>query len=124
MAVLVRRFQGLEFRSSRSSETESLSFLDLLDVGFGLLGMLGLGWDSWDFDEDRRWNEEGGEVGGTLIHLRNLWLPHFKHGKEKLCRGFDLSAAIATGFQSVWSLCFLRLCVYVECEDLVSVSVE
>jgi hypothetical protein len=43
------------------------------------------------------------------MHLRNRWLPHFKHGKEKLCRGFDLSAAIATGYQSLSLMC---VCAY------------
>ncbi|KAF7821864.1 uncharacterized protein G2W53_027319 [Senna tora] len=40
-------------------------------------------------------SEEEEEDEATLTHLRNLWLPHFKQGKEKLWSRFDLSGSVA-----------------------------
>lgn len=162
-ALLVRRFQGQEFRSS-PSKTESLSFLDsvatpisrlsvcriisvswweldscsVLRIGLRayLLGMsvLGFGsvWNCSTFGDDRGWREEGCEFGGTLMHLRNLWSPHCKHGKEKLCKRFDLLGGVAMSFQSLcgcqcvsFSVCEVSVffvCAHVwSCSKLVSV---
>lgn len=93
-AFRVLRFQGLSESSSKmeslilsaASLRSSMSFWRMASIP--PLASVSAFWNEIT-DVGMREDEELEVFGESFMHLRNLWLPHFKRGKEKLWRGLD-----------------------------------